>query len=211
MINRSNRPKAARSAKNSKDKKKGRSTKGTSTRSSSKGELTDDIREMLGKPTLSKWEPEGEYDALRARLVSDLKPETVIEWILTNDIVDSIWEARRLKKVKRAVAATNRANSIATIVGNTCAGVGKLRIPSEGTERIAEGVSEGHEGAWSILYQALYNLGLEYDDIEALSYHTVLKDLERINYLITLCDRRRDHLIRDVEKRRSIGSRVRKQ
>jgi hypothetical protein len=58
---------------------------------------------LFGKPALLEGEDQERYLRLRAAIVADLKPKSILDWINVHDQVNKIWEEQRYKYAAAAI------------------------------------------------------------------------------------------------------------
>jgi hypothetical protein len=78
----------------------------------SKIEIPKQLESLLGQPPLLEGEDREAYLALRAALIEDRQPKTVMDWIHVNDFVTQLWEEARYR---RASAALVRGGMLAAV------------------------------------------------------------------------------------------------
>jgi hypothetical protein len=64
------------------------------------GQIPPDVRELWGKPPLLSSEDPKAYEKLAQRIIKDVAPTDIIEWLWSKDIIDHYWEVRRLRRFK---------------------------------------------------------------------------------------------------------------
>ena len=55
--------------------------------------------QVIARPVL-RWEEQGDFDALLARISSTLRPADVMEEMWTRDVADLVWQIFRLRRMK---------------------------------------------------------------------------------------------------------------
>src|SRR3981189_2207193 len=63
------------------------------------GSICSQLDEFLGRPPLLKGEDRVNYRKLRKSVAEVMDPENLLEAIEVQEVVDSIWEARRFQKL----------------------------------------------------------------------------------------------------------------
>jgi hypothetical protein len=89
-----------------------------------KFEIPKQLESLLGQPPLLEGEDREAYLALRAALIEDRQPKTVMDWIHVHDLVTQLWEEQRYR---RASAAIIRGAMLAAVVQNLILGWFELR------------------------------------------------------------------------------------
>jgi hypothetical protein len=75
-------------------------------------EIPKQLESLLAQPPLLEGEDREAYLALRAALIEDRQPETVMDWIHVHDLVTQLWEEQRYR---RASAALIRGGMLAAL------------------------------------------------------------------------------------------------
>lgn len=78
--------------------------------------LPEGLSYLLGEKPLLWNESEAEYDELLGGIFAALDPRGVIETILVKDIVDYIWEIRRMRSLKIAALQVELPNAAAALL-----------------------------------------------------------------------------------------------
>jgi hypothetical protein len=81
----------------------------------------------LGPPPLFEGEDTAAYDQLLARISGAVKPTDIFEEIWVGDIVDLVWEAGRLRRLKASLMTATAHKGLEEIFSHlsTTAGTGK--------------------------------------------------------------------------------------
>ena len=66
-------------------------------------EIPKQLESLLGQPPLLEGEDREAYLALRAALIEDSQPKTVMDWIHVHDLVTQLWEERRFRRASAAL------------------------------------------------------------------------------------------------------------
>jgi hypothetical protein len=69
----------------------------------SKIEIPKQLESLLGQPPLLEGEDREAYLALRAALIEDRQPETVMDWIHLHDLITQLWEEQRFRRASAAL------------------------------------------------------------------------------------------------------------
>jgi hypothetical protein len=67
-----------------------------------------DLKAVFGEPFLLPFEKAKSYEDLRNLIAAELHPNDTIEWMIVMELVDALWEQRRLKKYQIALFANAR-------------------------------------------------------------------------------------------------------
>jgi len=144
----------------------------------------------LGPPVLLEGEDQAHYTELLQKVTAAVEPGDIIEEFWVRDVVDLLWEALRLRRLKAALLASSLAG-----------GLKRVLLP-------AVGYTVAHE--WSRRWYAeeararkkvdnwLNELGLTTDAILAQTLSNKLDDIERIDRMIASAEGRR-HVVREID------------
>jgi len=156
---------------------------------------TADLQAFLGPPPLIYGEDRHAYDELLARVQASVRPKDIIEELEVRDVVDSVWEALRLRRLKanllNATAPDAIESLLTPIIGFTPA--------SEIAEKWAQRDPKSLEKLKSYLRQS----ELSMDVVMAQALQIRLNDIERIERMILNAGARRNAVLREIERRRA--------
>ncbi len=165
------------------------------------------IAELCGPPPITPIEPPLEYNRLILRFIREIKPTDVVEWIWIKDIVDLIWESRRLRKVETLLITMSVPGALQDIITDASRSDPKA-LPEKSAEMIAYRYLQSDPKSAEIVDLSFARLRIDTSQLEARAYLVALKDIERIERLIAICDRRRDDMIREIYRRRESLGRI---
>jgi hypothetical protein len=145
-------------------------------------QIPAEIEELWGEPALLSIEDPEIYRKFLLKIVADVLPTDVIEWLWVKDVADHSWEIRRLRRLKVQLI--------------------ELRLDGVRRQVIAEHVRDGKKVPQTISFTDLTTVGLVVEE---------LGNYERIEALLVSAEARRLALLREIERRRdSFASRLRK-
>jgi hypothetical protein len=158
-----------------------------------------ELDSLLGPPPLFENDSEADYEALKARLKSAIKPNHAIEEIWVRDIIDLQWELLRLRRL--------RARYI-----DTSSHIGLKRILTErGAHYLVENFVTGwmnkDEEILDKIDKQLEIWGISMDDIDAYTLVHCMDIIERFDKLIHQIELRRNHILREIDRYREQLSR----
>ena len=167
-----------------------------------------DVKELLGPPPLAKFEDLKSYSALFEFMAASMQPTDAVEWIWTKDIIDLIWEARRLRRAKATLLAISERRALEAMVSAFLPftqvedGEDRDEYDLNAATQIADEIIRGDGTNPKWFEQQKRRAG---SDIKAqdIAYQVRLDDLERIDNLIIRSDSRRDAVLRDMDRRRA--------
>src|SRR5262245_58510789 len=171
---------------------------------------------IFGPPPLLKGEDTAAYDDLLMRVSGHLKPSDIFEEIWVREIADLIWEslrwrrqlacflalaiARVLERILKPVAE----NQPVVLSDTSCSGILKAaRASLNAGSTLAANWAVGDPAAIERVKELLASAGLTMDHVIAQATASELDKIERFNRLIASAQRRRDALLREIERRRA--------
>jgi hypothetical protein len=149
----------------------------------------------LGPPPLFEGEDTAAYDELLARISGAVKPTDIFEEIWVGDIVDLVWEAVRLRRLKASLMTATAHKGLEQILKPL---VGSLQ---EGGLAKAWAAREKKAIEW--VNELLAAAGLTMDAVMAQTLSINLNDIERIERMIASAEARRNAILREVERHRA--------
>jgi hypothetical protein len=150
---------------------------------------------LFGPPPLLEGEDTATYDDLLIRISGAVKPTDIFEEIWIRDIVDLVWEAFRLRRLKAnlmtAVAHQGLTKILAPLIGRTDA------------PNLAEAWAARQRSAIKRVDKLLASAGLTMDAVMAQALSLKLDDIERIDRMIATAEGRRNAILREVDRHRT--------
>jgi hypothetical protein len=150
---------------------------------------------LFGPPPLLEGEDAAAYDELLVRISGAVKPTDIFEEIWIRDIVDLVWEAFRLRRLK--------ANLIAAAAHNGLERVLDPLIGWQGASDLAEAWAARQRSAIKRVDKLLASAGLTMDAVMAQALSLKLDDIERIDRMIATAEGRRNTILREVDRHRT--------
>jgi hypothetical protein len=135
--------------------------------------IPDEIRFVFEPRPLTIHEDPGHYDRLLALIVQDVKPRDIIEWIWVKDILDLVWEARRLRLYKVLVT--------------------RVRMRKAGGRLLAQVFEPETSDDVPVLPE---------DGLSVAAFLDALPELEKIEQMLRSVESRRDAVLREIERQR---------
>lgn len=158
---------------------------------------------LFGPPPLLEGEDTAAYDELLLQISGTVKPADILEEIWVRDVVDLVWEAFRLRRLK--------ANLITAVAHE---GVKRILTPLLGGSRaydLAEAWARRERGAIKQVDELLASAGLTMDAVMAQTLSLKLDDIDRIDRMIATAEGRRNAILREVDRHRTTwGQNVRR-
>ncbi|TXN42533.1 HNH endonuclease signature motif containing protein [Methylobacterium sp. WL7] len=149
---------------------------------------------------------EEQYDALLRSIVQQVEPADVIEAIWVKDIIDLIWEAKRLRRWRGQILVQAQLKAVEELIKPGLQGTNVLDLSTFGgpsAEYLAAGWMAGDEIETERVEEILQKRGLKVEDVRAHGFLMNLPAIERIDRLSLSADQRRDALVREIERKRA--------
>jgi hypothetical protein len=125
-----------------------------------------------------------------------VKPKDILEEIWVREVVDLVWEALRLRRLKSNLLAAS-----------THAGLEKVLIPLCGgfieADRLAKSWARNEAAGRKGVKQLLASAGLSMDVVMAQTPSLKINDIERIDRMVMTAEVRRDATLREIERHRA--------
>lgn len=182
--------------------------------------LSTEDRSLLGPPPVTIFEDAEHYERLLQRLVADVKPKDVVELVWVKDVADLTWEVMRLQRAKAVAIAMAQQEALVWLAEVTTDSVDtRAQEMNGGVRAIAAAYLSAELDASVVadpkafasyramarapIQGALAKLQLSEDQIGDAALVQSVGTVERLDRLILISSRRRDAVIRDLERRRS--------
>ncbi|MFB0490883.1 hypothetical protein ABIE45_003469 [Methylobacterium sp. OAE515] len=157
------------------------------------------------RPLLSGENTE-QYDALLRSIIQHVEPTDVIEAIWVKDIVNFIWEAKRLRRWRGQILEQARVKAAEELIRPALQNADPF-----GLDRLGGPSPDALAAGWVIDSQVekervdalLQKRGLTAMNVTAHGFLMNLPAIERIDRLASLVDQRRDTLLREIERKRA--------
>jgi hypothetical protein len=156
------------------------------------------------KPVLW-YENPNDYDRLMASVFAELDPKGAIETILVKDVVDYIWEARRMRRLKAAAIHAETPDALVKLSDKKSEfGLSFADHSKKGQIiDIARAGTVGFEEDAEQLQIHLASLNLSPDIVTYEAYKLGMKTIHAINSELERLERRRDQTLKSILERRS--------
>jgi hypothetical protein len=156
----------------------------------------------FGPAPLIEGEDAGAYDELLLRISAAVRPTDIFEEIWVRDIVDLVWEAFRLRRLKACLmtagACKALAQGLAPLVGWAQA------------DGLARSWAARKPGAIGAVEEHLVSAGIGLEGIVAQGLCSQLGNIERIDRMIMAAEARRNAALREIDRHRTtLGARLR--
>jgi hypothetical protein len=154
-----------------------------------------------------------QYDALLRSIIQQVKPDDVIEALWVKDVVDLIWEAKRLRRWRRQILVQAQLKAAEALIEPGLRAADPMGLSSFGgpsADALAAGWMADSKSEKSRVDTILKARGLTAEDVKAHGFLMNLPAIERIDRLALTADQRRDALLREIERKRaSLAQQVR--
>ena len=87
---------------------------------------------FLAPPPLIEGEDAASYDDLLTRISGTLKPADILEEIWVRDVVDLVWDAFRLRRLKAHLLTAAAHEGVAKLSGRCSTGISPIRSRGDG-------------------------------------------------------------------------------
>jgi hypothetical protein len=166
-----------------------------------------DLGPLFTQRPLILGEDETLYDELLARVTHAVGPRDIIEDIWVKDVVDEVWEAQRLRRLKAALLRTAGKPHLVRILTTATDPQTERPLTPAGAELSAISCLQGDEQSLAEVADMLTDVALDFDAIMAQTLSGRIEIIEKIDRLITSSDARRDKALSNVDRRREAFAR----
>jgi hypothetical protein len=149
----------------------------------------------FGPAPLIEGEDAGAYDELLVRISCAVRPGDIFEEIWVRDIVDLVWEAFRLRRLKACLVTAGARSALAQqlvpVVG---------RAQADG---LARSWAAREPGALAAVEEQLATAGIGLEGVVAQGLCFRLGFIERIERMIMAAEARRNAALREIDRHRA--------
>jgi hypothetical protein len=149
---------------------------------------------LFGPAPLIEGEDSAAYDELLARISGTLKPTDILEEIWVRDIVDLVWEALRLRRLKAKLMTAAAHKGLERILGPL--------VDWNKRDKLVRGWVARKPTVMKEVDELLASAGLAMDAVNAETLSLQLDDIERIDRMIATAEGRRNATLRELERHR---------
>jgi hypothetical protein len=150
---------------------------------------------LFGPPPLLEGEDAAAYDELLVRISGAVKPTDIFEEIWIREIVDLVWGAFRLRRLK--------ANLMTAVTHQGLTAILEPLIGWTDARNLAEAWAARERSAIKQVDKLLASAGLTMDAVMAQALSLKLDDIERIDRMIATAEGRRNVILREVDRHRT--------
>jgi hypothetical protein len=155
---------------------------------------------FLAPPPLIEGENAASYDDLLARISGTLQPSDILEEIWVRDVVDLVWDAFRLRRLKAHLLKAAAHEGMADILGPLL----DWNLTGQTSRRWAIGDEEAVKTVETTLAAA----GLTMDAVMARTLARKIYEIERIDRMTMAAEARRNAILREIERHRASFART---
>jgi hypothetical protein len=150
---------------------------------------------FFGPPPLFEGEDSAAYDELLARVSSVVKPSDVLEEIWVRDVVDLVWEALRLRRLKSSLIDASMHKGLAEIL--------RIFVGWTSAEELVKSWVRNDVKARKEVNKMLTSAGLTMESVTARTLALKIDEIERIDRMIMSAEARRNAVLREVDRHRA--------
>lgn len=167
---------------------------------------------LIEQPCLMPGENRQDFEALRLVMIEEIRPETKIEWLWLQDLVERSWEILRYRRLKQRVLESFRQAAIASILH----AIDSAGMPPETSEmvrlRSARAAAEWTENSDAAAEIEAHLARNGFDDIAVNGevFVQAQRAYAMFDTLMHAAQHRRMALFREIGIRRELANRARK-
>jgi hypothetical protein len=156
----------------------------------------------FGPAPLIEGEDAAGYDELLLRVSAAVRPADIFEEIWVRDIVDLVWEAFRLRRLKACLLVRGTRSALRTsLVG---------AVGPDQAEGLARGWAARESGAIRAVEEHLATQGVVLESLVTHGLVFELSNVERFDRMIMAAEARRNAALREIDRHRtSLGLKLR--
>jgi|SRR5262245_2232 len=148
----------------------------------------------FGPPALIDGENSAEYEELLVRVSATVKPADILEEIWVRDVVDLVWEASRLRRLKAALMTANAHKGLNAALDPLVECRERDFLVAGWTARDPEAIKR--------VDQILASASRSIDSVMAQTLSIKLEGIERIDRMTALAEARRNATLREIDGHR---------
>jgi hypothetical protein len=157
------------------------------------------VAELPDAPTLFRplaWARDDEtaYQQILARIVAAVRPRDILEELWMRDVVDLVWEAFRLRRLKAALMWSACPGGIAKLLSSMTS--------LSDAHHIAAGWAAGNAEAMDKVDSLLDRSDFSWEEVKAETLAERIDQIERIDRMTARAEARRSAALRGIERHR---------
>src|SRR6267154_4020232 len=161
-------------------------------------------------PSVLRWEEQGDFDALLARISATLRPADVMEEMWTRDVADLVWQIFRLRRMKDTLIDEASYRGLAEVLRPRMSSVPRPEgvEPDKDWARrclsslVQRWAANPHAVAGTV-QAALAKAGLRLDAVEAKTFELLIDQMKRFDRMTMMIERRRNAIVREIGRYRT--------
>jgi hypothetical protein len=150
---------------------------------------------LFGPAPLIEGEDAAAYDEFLARISGAVKPADILEELWVRDIVDLVWEALRLRRLKANLMTAAAYKGLERILNPL--------LNWTARDNLVKGWVAREPSAVKQVDKVLASAGLALDAVMAETLSFKIDDIERIDRMIAAAEGRRNAILREVDRHRA--------
>lgn len=152
--------------------------------------------DLLGPPPVIAGEDANEFAELLARVREGVKPVGIIEEIWVRDVVELVWDIRRLRRLKANLLQANAHKGLQRLL--------KPLVDWPESDRLSEAWAARQGNAVRKVDRLLATAGLTMDAVMAETFAILASELDCMEDLIALAERRLAAALREIDRHREV-------
>jgi len=157
----------------------------------------------FGAPVLLEGEDGAHYDKLLTQVTAAVAPTDVIEEFWVRDVVELLWEAMRLRRLKASLLRSSAIKGLEHLL--------MLLLDYSEANALAKAWYAREEGALNEVQELLDSAGLSMDSVMSQTLSKKMDDVERIDRMLASAEARRHIVLREVDRHRAaVAARLQK-
>jgi hypothetical protein len=149
----------------------------------------------FGPAPLVEGEDAGAYDELLVRISTAVRPADIFEEIWVRDVVDLVWEALRLRRLKACAMTAGARKAIAQIL--------RPLVGWDQANGLARSWAARKPGAHAAVEEQLVRAGSGLEGVVAEGLCIEIGNVERIDRMIMAAEARRNAALREIDRHRA--------
>lgn len=150
---------------------------------------------LFGAPPLLQGEDSVAYDDLLARVSGAVELKDIIAEIWVRDVVDLTWEIIRMRRTKASFLNSKLPDALLEIMRPLMGFVPASKLSAKWRERDPAAIQK--------VDQELASADLSIADVGAAALVEHFEDVEKIDHLIMIMEKRRDSALREIDRHRT--------
>jgi hypothetical protein len=154
------------------------------------------IRDILGKPQFLSGEDPEDYERLYDQVTVGIDPRDSIEAIWIHEVVDLLWEARRLRRLRDKWLKRIEFNQVAVAIK-------QFDLDEDEEGALLDGWVRGDIEAVELIKRRLPEVAMDPERV-LLSRMLTIDKWEKLDQMIHRSEIRLDQVIREIQRRREV-------